>query len=287
VAKAIDPLEAMPVSRYARLQRFGLRALFGLLMLFLYLPIVFMVAFSFDASQTPSLPIQGPTLHWYDVMLHNRQLLTAVENTLSVSLIVAVLATIIGTMAAFVLVRGRLRYPNAIRILFTLPIMVPGVSIGIALLIFFARATHSGLSLLTVVAGQLVVTVPFVVLIVASRLQSFDRNLERAAADLGASPRRALRHIVLPLIAPAILAGALICVTLSIDEFVITWFTVGNQPTLPTYIYTKVKFGVTPEVNAVATVMLVATLLIFGIASVALGRARRLSGRRRRPVPRA
>ena len=114
---------------------------------------------------------------------------------------------------------------------------------------------------MTVIAGQLVVTVPFVVLIVASRLQSFDRKLEWAAADLGASPRRTLRHVVLPLIAPAILAGALICITLSIDEFVITWFTVGNQPTLPTYIYTKVKFGVTPEVNAVATVMLVATLL--------------------------
>jgi spermidine/putrescine transport system permease protein len=244
---------------------------------------VFMVAFSFDASQTPSFPIQGPTLHWYDVMINNRQLLSAVGNTVSVSLIVAVLATIIGTMAAFVLVRGRLRYPNGVRIAFTMPIMVPGVLIGISLLIFFSRAVHANLSLMTVIAGQLVVTVPFVVLIVASRLQSFDRKLEWAAADLGASPRRTLRHVVLPLIAPAILAGALICITLSIDEFVITWFTVGNQLTLPTYIYTKIKFGVTPEVNAVATVMLGATLLIFGIASVVLGRGRRrLPGRRRR-----
>jgi ABC-type spermidine/putrescine transport system permease subunit II len=137
-----------------------------------------------------------------------------------------------------------------------------------------------------VTAGQLVVTVPFVLLIVASRLQGFDRRLEWAAADLGATPRQTIRHIVLPLIAPAILAGALISVTLSIDEFVITWFTVGNQPTLPTYIYTRVKFGVTPEVNAVATVMLVATLLTFAIASVALGRARRWS-RRARLAPRA
>jgi ABC-type spermidine/putrescine transport system permease subunit II len=189
-------------------------------------------------------------------------------------------------MAAFVLVRGRLRYPNGIRIVFTLPIMVPGVLIGIALLVFFSRALHANLSLMTVIAGQLVVTVPFVVLIVASRLQSFDRKLEWAAADLGASPRRTLRHVVLPLIAPAILAGALICITLSIDEFVITWFTVGNQPTLPTYIYTKVKFGVTPEVNAVGTVMLVATLLIFGIAGLVLGRSRRLVGRRRRGAAR-
>jgi spermidine/putrescine transport system permease protein len=284
VASRVDPLETMPVSRFARSIRRGLRLWFAVLIVFLYLPIVFMIAFSFDDSSTPGLPIQGPTLRWYDVMLHNRQLLRAVGNTITVSVIVAILATIIGTMAAFVLVRGGIRYRNATRVAFMLPIMVPGVLIGVSLLIYFARAADLQLSLVTVIAGQLVVTVPFVVLIVASRLQGFDRFLEWAAADLGASPRQAIRHVVLPLIAPAILAGALISVTLSIDEFVITWFTVGSQPTLPTYIYTQVKFGVTPEVNAVATVMLVATLLIFGIASVALGRARRLTGRRRRPT---
>jgi ABC-type spermidine/putrescine transport system permease subunit II len=160
--------------------------------------------------------------------------------------------------------------------------MVPGVLIGVSLLIYFARVLDFSLSLVTVIAGHLVVTVPFVVLIVASRLQSFDRYLEWAAADLGASPRQAIRHIVLPLIAPAILAGALISVTLSIDEFVITWFTVGSQPTLPTYIYTRVKFGVTPEVNAVATVMLVVTLGTLGLSSVVLGRARQVTGRIRR-----
>jgi ABC-type spermidine/putrescine transport system permease subunit II len=271
----------MPVSRFAQPTRWVLRLWFWALLVFLYVPIVFMIAFSFDESATPGLPIQGPTLHWYDVMLHNRQLLRAVGNTVTVAAIVAVLATVIGTMAAFVLVRGGLRRPNATRIAFTLPIMIPGVLIGVSLLIYFARAADLPLSLGTVIAGQLVVTVPFVVLIVASRLQGFDRSLEWAAADLGASPRQAIRHIILPLIAPAILAGALISVTLSIDEFVITWFTVGSQPTLPTYIYTKVKFGVTPEVNAVATVMLVATLLIFGIASFVLGRWRRLPGRRR------
>jgi len=214
------------------------------------------------------------------VMLNNRVLIRAVGNSITVAVIVAILATVIGTMAAFVLVRGGIRYPNGARIAFTLPIMVPGVLIGVSLLIYFARAADLPLSLGTVIAGQLVVTVPFVVLIVASRLQGLDRALEWAAADLGASPRQAIRHIVLPLIAPAILAGALISVTLSIDEFVITWFTVGAQPTLPTYIYTQVKFGVTPEVNAVATIMLVATLLIFGIASLILGRARRRPGQR-------
>jgi spermidine/putrescine transport system permease protein len=282
VADGVDPLETMPVSPYARATRWTLRLWFGAFIVFLYLPIAFMVIFSFDEGATPGLPLTGFTLHWYDEMLNNLQLLRAVGNSVTVAAVVSILATITGTMAAFVLVRGRIRFPNAARIAFTLPIMVPGVLIGVSLLIYFARVMDLPLSLGTVIAGQLVVTVPFVVLIVASRLQSFDRFLEWAAADLGATPRQAIRHIVLPLIAPAILAGALISVTLSIDEFVITWFTVGNQPTLPTYIYTRVKFGVTPEVNAVATIMLVATLLIFGIASVALGRARRGSGRRRR-----
>jgi spermidine/putrescine transport system permease protein len=280
VADRVDPLETMPVSPHANATRWSLRIVFGALIVFLYLPIAFMVVFSFDEGATPGLPITGFTLQWYQEMLENRQLLRAVGNSITVAAIVAIAATVIGTMAAFVLVRGGVRYPNAARIAFTLPIMVPGVLIGVSLLIFFARAMDVPLSLGTVIAGQLVVTVPFVVLIVASRLQSFDRSLEWAAADLGASPRQAIRHIVLPLIAPAILAGALISVTLSIDEFVITWFTVGNQPTLPTYIYTRVKFGVTPEVNAVATVMLVVTLGTLGLAAVALGRARRMRRRR-------
>lgn len=286
MANGVDPLETMPVSRYAGGVRWALRLAFWALIVFLYLPILFMVIFSFDESSTPGLPITGFTLQWYEAMLENRVLLRAVGNSITVAVVVSLLATIIGTMAAFVLVRGRIRFPNAARIAFTLPIMVPGVLIGVSLLIYFARAMDLSLSLGTVIAGQLVVTVPFVVLIVASRLQSFDRSLEWAAADLGASPRKAIRHVVLPLIAPAILAGALISVTLSIDEFVITWFTVGSQPTLPTYIYTRVKFGVTPEVNAVATVMLVVTLGTLGLAALALGRARRLTGRmrRRRPV---
>jgi len=280
VASGVDALETMPVSHDARAVRWTLRLWFGALMIFLYLPIAFMVVFSFDEGATPGLPITGFTLHWYDVLLDNRSLLRAVGNSITVATAVAILATVIGTMAAFVLVRGGIRWPNATRIAFTLPIMVPGVLIGVSLLIYFARAADLPLSLGTVIAGQLVFTVPFVVLIVASRLQSLDRKVEWAAADLGASPRQAIRHIVLPLISPAILAGALISVTLSIDEFVITWFTIGAQPTLPTYIYTRIKFGVTPEVNAVATIMLVATLLIFTIASVVLGRARRRPDRR-------
>jgi len=198
-----------------------------------------------------------------------------------IAVVVTILATIIGTMVAFPLVRGGVRAPGTLRLLFTMPIMIPGVLIGIGLLIFFRQALHLQLGLYTVVAGHLVFTVPFVVLIVAARLQGFDRRLEWAAADLGASPWRTLRYIILPLIAPAILAGALLCVTLSIDEFVITFFTIGPQQTLPLYIYTQIKFGVTPEVNAIATVILIATLSAFAIGTILLSGTRRLRRRSR------
>jgi ABC-type spermidine/putrescine transport system permease subunit II len=181
-------------------------------------------------------------------------------------------------MTAFPLVRGGIPFPGTARLLFTLPIMFPGVLLGLGLLVFIT-ALGFKLGLHPVVAGHLVFTTPFVVLIVAARLQGFDRRLEWAAADLGASSRQTLRHIILPLIAPAIIAGALLSVTLSIDEFVVTFFTIGPQLTLPLYIYTQIKFGVTPEVNALATVLLVGTLGIFAAGSLFLSRARRLRRR--------
>jgi ABC-type spermidine/putrescine transport system permease subunit II len=276
VADRIDPLETMPVSPHARITRRVLWLLAVLVMGFLYAPIVLLIVFSFNEPRTPGLPITGLTLDWYEEALTNRVLLEAVRNSILVGLLVAVLATVIGTMAAFPLVRGRIRYPGGARVFATLPIMLPGMLLGIAILIFMRRVLDLQLSLLTVVAGHLVLTVPFVILIVAARLQGFDRNLEWAAADLGADARRTVRHIILPLIWPAILAGGLISITLSIDEFVVTFFTVGPQLTLPIYIYTQIKFGVTPEVNAIATLMLAATLGIVLVGAGALAMRRRL-----------
>ena len=282
MAERIDPIELMPVSRHARRTRGLLAILTGAMIAFLYIPIVFLVLFSFESSNTPGLPITGLTLKWYETMLKDRQIQQAVLNSVIVAAIVAVVASVIGTMAAFPLVRARLRFADSIRLLFTLPIMIPGALLGIGLLLTFRRVLNVELSLATVIAGHLVFTVPFVLLIVSARLQGFDRRLEWAAADLGASPGQTLRHIVLPLISPAILAGALLSVTLSIDEFVITFFTIGPQPTLPLYIYTSIKLGVSPEVNAVATVILVATLSVFGAGSVLLRSGRRLRRREAR-----
>ena len=192
------------------------------------------------------------------------------------AILVAVLATTIGTMAAFPLVRGRIRYPGATRVVATLPIMLPGMLLGIGLLIFMRRVLDLQLSLLTVVAGHLVLTVPFVILIVAARLQGFDRRLEWAAADLGADSRRTLRHVILPLIWPAILAGALISVTLSIDEFVVTFFTVGPQSTLPIYIWGQLRFAAKlPGVLALGTLLLIGSFILLTIAETLRRRAER------------
>ena len=278
MGKGMSRLETMPVSPLAQQTRGCLAILVGATLTFLYLPIAFLILFSFEEADNPGFPITGLTLKWYQAMLSDSAIHSALLNSIEVAVVVAIIATTIGTMIAFPLVRGGIPYQGATRLLYTLPIMIPGVLLGIGLLVFFT-AIGLKLGLHTVILGHLVFTTPFVVLIVAARLQGFDRRLEWAAADLGANSRQTLRYIVLPLIAPAIFAGALLSVTLSIDEFVVTFFTIGPQLTLPLYIYTQIKFGVTPEVNALATVILLGTLLIFGVGSLLLGRARRFRRR--------
>jgi ABC-type spermidine/putrescine transport system permease subunit II len=162
--------------------------------------------------------------------------------------------------------------------------MIPGLLIGVSLLVLLTSTFHFQLSPQTAVIGQAVYTTPFVLLIVAARLQGFDPALERAASDLGANTFRRLRHVVLPLIMPAIFAGALLVFTLSLDEFIITLFLIGGHNTLPIYIYTQVKFGITPEVNALASLLLAASLTLIAIAFVAPPAVRRarvaVAGRR-------
>jgi ABC-type spermidine/putrescine transport system permease subunit II len=181
---------------------------------------------------------------------------------------VTLISTVVGTAAAFSLVRSRLRFRTGFRIAFTLPIMIPGVLIGVSLLSFLRHSLGIALSTETVVIGQSVYTTPFVLLIVAARLEGFDRSLEVAASDLGANAIRRFRHVILPLIGPAVFAGALFAFTLSLDEFVITFFVIGAQVTLPIYIYTQIKFGITPAINAVATLLIAVSLGITALGLV-------------------
>ena len=266
------------LSRRGRVSRWALSGYGVLIYVFLFGPIALLVLFSFNANRYGTFPITAWTLKWYRDAVGNYQIHDALRTTLKVAGEVTAVSVVVGTAAAFPLVRSRLRFRDGIRIGFVLPIMIPGLLIGVSLLVLFTGTLHWQLSPQTAVIGQSVYTTPFVILLVSARLQGFDRALERAAADLGANAFNRLRLVVLPLILPAIIAAALLAFTLSIDEFIITYFLVGTQITLPIYIYTQIKFGITPEVNALAAMLLAASLLVLALA-FGLPRAMRASRR--------
>lgn len=271
------------VARRGKLIRHALTGWGVLMYAFLFIPVLLLVMLSFNSNRYGSFPIQGFTTQWYSSVLQSPDLQTAIKTSLMIAAEVTAIAAIVGTAAAFPLVRSRLRFKSALRVGFTLPIMIPGVLIGVSLLSFFTNVLNVQLNTQTAVIGQAVYTTPYVVLIVAARLEGFDPALERAASDLGADAFQRFRRIVLPLIGPAILAGALFAFTMSLDEFVITYFIIGAQITLPIYIYTQIKFGITPAINAVATLLIVSSLTItaLGIAVPRLVRASVRSARRR------
>jgi spermidine/putrescine transport system permease protein len=262
------PRELEVVSPRAGLMRAALTSWATLVYLFLFVPIGLLVAFSFNANKYGTFPFTGWTTAWYAQVFGDYQIKDALTTTLRVALFVTIISTVVGTAAAFPLVRSKLRFRSAVRVGMTLPIMIPGLLIGVSLLVFLTNVFHLQLSVWTAVLGQSVYTTPFVLLIVAARLQGFDQSLERAASDLGANTFNRLRYVVLPLIAPAVFAGALFAFTLSLDEFIITLFLIGGSNTLPLYIYTQVKFGITPEVNALASLLLAASLILIALAFV-------------------
>src|SRR3954463_1881104 len=263
------------VSPRGRLIRGALSAWAVIVYVFLFAPIVLLVFFSFNANKYGTFPFTGWTFDWYRPGFRDYQIKDALTTSIKVALEVTLVSTVVGTAAAFPLVRSRLPFRSGIRIALVLPIMIPGLLIGVSLLVLFTNVFHQTLSPTTAVIGQSVYTTPFVLLLVAARLQSFDASLERAASDLGANTFKRLRYVVLPLLAPAILAGALFAVTLSLDEFIITLFLIGSHNTLPIYIYTQVKFGITPEVNALAALLLAASLCLLALAFVLPGIVRR------------
>src|SRR6266516_1636832 len=273
------PRDAEIVSRRAGLVRFALGSWAVLIYVFLFAPIVLLVAFAFNANKYGTFPFTGWTTKWFGQVFGDYQIKDAFVTTVTIAAEVTAISTIVAT-AAFPLVRSRLPFRTGIRIGMTLPIMIPGLLIGVSLLVLLTTVFHWELSPQTAVIGQAVYTTPFVLLLVAARLQGFDPALERAASDLGANTFRRLRHVVLPLIMPAVFAGALFAFTLALDEFIITLFLIGANNTLPIYIYTQVKFGITPEVNALATLLLAASLCLIGLAFVLPGAVRRITRRR-------
>jgi spermidine/putrescine transport system permease protein len=248
---------------------------------FVFAPIAILVLFSFNANPAGAFPITGLTTKWYREMLSDYELQDAFWTSLDVAVQVTGISLLVGTAAAFPLARARMRFRSAVRIGVTLPIMLPGLLIGISLLVLITTTLDLSLSRRTAVVGQSVFTTPFVILLVAARLQGLDRRIEWAASDLGADTVRRLRHVVLPALLPAVMASAVLAFTLSFDEFIITLFLIGGDQTLPLYIFTHVRYGITPAVNAVAAVFLLGSFAALTLA-LACSSILRMPRRRRR-----
>lgn len=230
----------------------------GLVYAFLYAPIVVLVIFSFNESKR-NATWKGATLRWYHDLFTDREILTALSNTMQIAVVATLLATVIGTMAALAMSRHGFRGKSLYNGLILVPVVIPEVVMGIALLTLFVALKFT-LGLGTVVLAHAAFSISFVAVVVRARLQGYPRSLDDAAADLGATPWQAFWLVTLPLIFPGVLSGALLAFTLSFDDFVISFFNSGaGATTLPIKVYSMIKFGISPEINAVSTIMLALT----------------------------
>jgi spermidine/putrescine transport system permease protein len=255
----------------------GLRVWTGAVYVFLFLPIVVVVTFSFNASRLVDV-WTGFSLKWYGTAWSDPSIINALKTSLIVALINAVLAITFGTLAAIGMQRVGRRLRSAFETLVYGTIVTPEIVIAIASLLFFVTI-NVDLGIPTIVIAHVVYNTSIVALIVRARLVGIDRTLEEAAADLGATPIETLRRITIPLLYPAILAGGLLAFTFSFDDFVLTFFVSGaTSTTLPLKIFSMLRFGISPVINAVATVMLVVTLTCILGASLLVRRHGRGDG---------
>ena len=234
---------------------------------FLYVPLAVVVLFSFNDSLLNAQWV-GFTTHWYAKLLHDEEMLRAAANSLLIALTAAGAATILGTMAGIAMQRwpvGLLRFLPA---LVLTPVAMPEILLGVSLLLFFRQVLDLTLGLFSILVAHTLFSLGFVAIIVRARLAGMDESIFEAARDLGASPWKTFRHLTFPLILPGIVAGFLMSFTLSIDDFVITFFVAGvGVSTLPLQIYSMIKVAVSPEVNAVSTLLMALTLTLIAIAS--------------------
>ena len=232
---------------------------------FLYFPIVVIIAYSFNKSKT-SIVWTGFTLQWFKRLLEDENILIAFRNSLEVAIIATVISTIIGTLGALGLYRYKFKGKGMIDGLLYIPIVIPEIIMGIALLAYFSSLNMS-LGISTIVLAHCTFCIPYILIVVKSRLAGFDISLEEAAMDLGANKAMVFKTITLPLIYPGVISGAMLAFALSLDDVILNFFVAGPESTtLPLKIFSMLKFGLTPEINALCTVMLVVTFLILIIS---------------------
>lgn len=232
------------------------------ILIFLYLPIMTLILFSFSAERSLTFPISGLTFAWYAKLAGNEDLLRSVRNSFIVALGTVPLSLVLGVPAAYALARYRFPGSRVVERIMMLPLMIPGLITGLSILLLIKRAGFE-LSLVSVILGHTVAWIPIVVTQVLARLRHFDREIEEASRDLGAGHIETFLRITLPNISTAILGSGLLVFILSFDEVAITFLLTGSENTLPMYIWAMLRRGVTPEICAVATLsVLVSTALV-------------------------
>lgn len=238
-----------------------------LMLVFLYLPIAILMIYSFNDSRINAV-WSGFTWKWYLSLFDNRQVMQALGNSLSIGIISSVLATVLGTAASLAVKHYSVRWRTVVNGLVYLPIVIPEIMMGLALLVLFSQI-HMELGKATLIMAHVTFSMPYVMVIISARLADMGKELEEAAQDLGATPWETLRYVTLPLIMPGVVAGFLMSFTLSLDDFIISFFVAGpNSTTLPLYIYGLVKRGVSPEVNALSTLLIASTVLLVVVAEL-------------------
>jgi spermidine/putrescine transport system permease protein len=236
-----------------------LGAVSSLVVLFLYLPLAVVVLYSFSAADVAMWPIEGYTFSWYGELVQDKEIQQALRLSVIIGIAAATVAVTLGTLAALAIDRYEFRGKAALRYAAVLPITLPGIVTGVAMLSFFSFLTWP-MSRWTLIVGHATFCIALVLNTVVARLGQLPRNISEASADLGAPPGRTFWRITFPLIRPAILAGAVLAFTLSFDEVIVSFFLQGREPTLPLLIWGRLRVGLSPEINAVATVIILVSL---------------------------
>ena len=271
-AAAVARPRKLPPAPLEYLRRWPIRLSVGAVLVFLYAPLITLMIFSFNNSKA-NVVWRGFTLKYYEKALHNDSLIQAFSNSMVIAFFSTILSLVLGAMAAIVLWRFRFPGKTVFDGALAIPIVVPEICMGVGMLVFFAKVLpwpHDlpwPFDLGNIIIAHVSFSFPFVAVVVRARLASFNREMEEAAKDLGASEFRALMDVVIPHIQPSLIAGALLAFTLSLDDFVITFFTAGPDTiTFPVKVYSMVRFSVTPEVNAASTILIVVTVLLTFLA---------------------
>ncbi|PYI51294.1 ABC transporter permease [Paenibacillus flagellatus] len=241
--------------------KFLLVALAGAVFFFMYFPIAVIVLFSFSSGKIPAFPIDGFTLHWYEELFREPKLWVAARNSLLVSVPSVLVSTVFGTMAAFLFQRHAFPGRGLLQMAILMPYVLPGILTGISLTLLFKLLNVSA-SLLTVIVGHVVLITPLVMVMTINRLKRLDRSIELASMDLGASPAATFFRVTLPNIKGAIIGGMLLGLTVSFDEVIVTFFLIGTDNTLPMQIWSMIRYGFSPQINAMYSMIIVVTLFV-------------------------